>query len=111
MLKFLYSYPWKFYLKTFFRRPHLVRGAMLVKEDRVSILSPTGGKLLFCPGLRDLKGSPLFTGSSRASPDTAFRSEALSGRGVNYAFEWVFVIDTPEVQIHQVARGAWRCKR
>jgi hypothetical protein len=102
MLKFLRNYPWKFYLKTFFRAPHIVTGAMLVKEDRVSILSPIKDKLSFRAGLRDLAGAPLLNSSSRPSPETAFRSEVLSRRTVNEAFQWVFVVDTPDAQIHQV---------
>ena len=102
MWKFLLNYPWKFYLKTFFRTPQIVAGAMLVKEDRVSILSPIHGRLSFRAGLRDLEGAPLLNSACRPSPDTAFRSGVLSGRGVNEAFHWVFVIDTPDAQIHQV---------
>ena len=102
MLKFLLNYPWKFYLKTFFRTPDMVNGAMLVKEDRVSILSPMNDRLSFRAGLRDLEGAPLLNSSNRASPDTAFRSEALSGRAVNETFQWVFAVDTPDAQIHQV---------
>ena len=102
MLEFLVNYPWKFYLKTFVRAPHMIKGAMLVKEDRVSILSPINDRLSFRAGLRDLEGAPLLNSSNRPSQDTAFRSEALSGRAVNEAFLWVFVVDTPDAQIHQV---------
>ena len=102
MLKFLLNYPWKFYLKTFFRAPRMINGAMLVKEDRVSILSPINDRLSFRAGLRDLEGAPLLNSSNRPSQGTAFRSEALSGRSVNEAFLWVFVVDTPDAQIHQV---------
>jgi len=102
MIRFLYSYPWRYYLKTFFRKGRSVRGALLVKEDRVSILSPVAGKLAFSGGLRDLKGAPLLSNSSRAGPDTTFRREALAGRSVNHTFEWIFVVDTPDVQIHQI---------
>lgn len=102
MLNFLLNYPWKFYLKTFFRPLRMVNGAMLVKEDRVSILSPMNHRLSFRADLRDLEGAPLLNASNRASSDTAFRSEALKGRAVNDAFQWVFVVDTPDAQIHQV---------
>jgi hypothetical protein len=102
MLKFLLNYPWKFYLKTFFRAPHTVTGVMLVKEDRVSILSPINGRLSFRAGLRDLEGAPLLNASSRPSPDTPFRSGVLSERAVDEAFQWVFVVDTPDAQIHQI---------
>jgi hypothetical protein len=102
MLKFLLNYPWKFYLKTFFRAPHTVTGAMLVKEDRVSILSPINGRLSFRAGLRDLEGAPLLNASIRPSPDTPFRSKVLSERAVNEVFQWVFVVDTPDAQIHQI---------
>ena len=30
-------------------------GALLVKEDRVSMLSPVGGKLVFSSGLKELE--------------------------------------------------------
>ena len=102
MLQFLSSYPWRYYLNTFFRKGHPARGVLLVKEDRVSILSPVGGKLVFSSGLRELKGAPSLTNSSRAGPDTAFRREALADRSVNHSFEWIFVVDTPDVQIHQI---------
>jgi hypothetical protein len=102
MLKFLLNYPWKFYLKAFFRAPHTVTGAMLVKEDRVSILSPINGRLSFHAGLRDLEGAPLLNSSIRPSPDTPFRSGVLNERAVNEAFQWVFVVDTPDAQIHQI---------
>jgi hypothetical protein len=102
MLKFLLNYPWKFYLKTFFRAPHIVTGAMLVKEDRVSILSPINGRLSFRAGLRDLEGAPLLNASIKPSPDTPFRSKVLSERAVNEVFQWVFVVDTPDAQIHQI---------
>jgi hypothetical protein len=102
MLKFLLNYPWKFYLKTLFRAPHTVTGAMLVKEDRVSILSPINGRLSFRAGLRELEGAPFLNASVRPSPDTPFRFDALRGRRVNEAFQWVFVVDTPEAQIHQI---------
>jgi hypothetical protein len=102
MLQFLSSYPWRYYLKTFFGRGRTARGALLVKEDRVSMLSPVGGKLVFSSGLRELKGAPSLTNSSRAGPGTAFRRKALADRHVNHSFEWIFVVDTPEVQIHQI---------
>jgi hypothetical protein len=102
MLQFLSSYPWRYYLNTFFRKGHPARGVLLVKEDRVSILSPVGGKLVFSSGLRELKGAPSLTNSSRAGPDTAFRRGALADRSVNHSFEWIFVVDVPEVQIHQI---------
>jgi hypothetical protein len=102
MLQFLSSYPWRYYLNTFFRKGHPARGVLLVKEDRVSILSPVGGKLVFSSGLRELKGAPSLTNSSRAGPDTAFRREALADRSVNHSFEWIFVVDLPDMQIHQI---------
>jgi hypothetical protein len=102
MLQFLSSYPWRYYLSTFFRKGRTARGVLLVKEDRVSILSPVGGKLMFSSGLRELKGAPSLTNSSRAGPDTAFRRQALADRSVNHSFEWIFVVDVPEVQIHQI---------
>jgi hypothetical protein len=102
MLQFLSSYPWRYYLNTFFRKDRPARGVLLVKEDRVSILSPVGGKLVFSNGLRELKGAPSLINSSRAGPDTAFRREALADRSVNHSFEWIFVVDLPEVQIHQI---------
>src|SRR6516164_6322832 len=102
MLRFLRNYPWKFYLKTFFRAPRIVTGAMLIKEDRVSILSPIDGRLTFRAGLRDLERAPLLNASIRPNPDTPFRSDALRGRRVNEAFQWIFVVDTPEAQIHQI---------
>ena len=94
MLQFLSSYPWRYYLNTFFRKGRTARGVLLVKEDRVSILSPVGGKLVFSSGLRELKGAPSLTNSSRAGPDTAFRRKALADRSVNHSFEWIFVVDT-----------------
>lgn len=57
---------------------------------------------MFSSGLRELKGAPSLTNSSRAGPDTAFRREALADRSVNHSFEWIFVVDVPEVQIHQI---------
>jgi hypothetical protein len=102
MLQFLSSYPWRYYLKTFFGRGRTARGALLVKEDRVSMLSPVGGKLVFSSGLKELKGAPSLTNSSRAGPGTDFRRKALADRYVNHSFEWIFVVDTPEVQIHQI---------
>lgn len=102
MLQFLSSYPWRYYLKTFFGRGRTARGALLVKEDRVSMLSPVGGKLVFSSGLRELKGAPSLTNSSRAGPGTDFRRKALADRSVNHSFEWIFVVDTPELQIHQI---------
>jgi len=102
MMQFLSSYPWRYYLKTFFRKGRTVRGVLLVKEDRVSILSPVGGKLVFSGGLRELKGAPSLTNSSIAGSDTAFRREALANRAVNHLFEWIFVVDIPDVQIHQI---------
>lgn len=101
VLKFLYSYPWKFYLKTLFREPNIVSGAMRVTEDRISILSPIEGRLSFTALFKVLEGAPLLNGPSRPGRDTAFYSAALGGRGVNHAFQWVFVVDMPEVQIHQ----------
>src|ERR1700761_606202 len=102
MLQFLSSYPWRYYLKTFFGKGRTARGALLVKEDRVSMLSQVGGKLVFSSGLKELKGAPSLTTSSRAGPGTAFRRKALADRYVNHLFEWIFVVDTPEVQIHQI---------
>ena len=102
MLQFLSNYPWRYYLKTFFGRGRTARGALLVKEDRVSMLSPVGGKLVFSSGLRELRGAPSLINSSRAGPGTEFRRKALADRYVNHSFEWVFVVDTPEVQIHQI---------
>jgi len=102
MWKFLLNYPWRFYLKAFFRTPQIVSGAMLVKEDRVSVLSPIQGKLSFRGDLRDLEGAPLLNSSCKPSPETAFRSDVLSGRAVGEAFQWIFVVDTPDAQIHQV---------
>jgi len=102
MLQYLSSYPWRYYLKTFFVRGRTARGALLVKEDRVSMLSPVGGKLVFSSGLKELKGAPSLTNSSRAGPGTEFRRKALANRSVNHSFEWIFVVDTPEVQIHQI---------
>jgi hypothetical protein len=102
MLQFLSSYPWRYYLNTFFRKGRTARGVLLVKEDRVSILSPVGGKLVFSSGLRELKGAPSLTNSSRAGLDTAFRRKALADRSVNHSFEWIFVVDLPDVQIHQI---------
>jgi hypothetical protein len=102
MMQFLYSYPWRYYLNTFFGKGRTVRGVLLVKEDRVSILSPVGGKLVFSSGLRELKGAPSLTNSSGGGPDTAFRREALADRSVNHSFEWIFVVDIPDVQIHQI---------
>jgi hypothetical protein len=102
MLQFLSSYPWRYYLKTFFGKGRTARGALLVKEDRVSMLSQVGGKLVFSCGLKELKGAPSLTNSSRAGPGTDFRRKALADRYVNHSFEWIFVVDTPEVQIHQI---------
>ena len=102
MFQFLSSYPWRYYLNTFFGRGRTARGVLLVKEDRVSILSPVAGKLVFSAGLRELKGAPSLTNSSRAGLDTAFRREALAKRAVNHLFEWIFVVDIPDVQIHQI---------
>jgi hypothetical protein len=102
MLQFLSSYPWRYYLKTFFGKGRTARGALLVKEDRVSMLSQVGGKLVFSSGLKELKGAPSLTNSSRAGPGTDFRRKALADRYVNHSFEWIFVVDTPEVQIHQI---------
>jgi hypothetical protein len=102
MLQYLSSYPWRYYLKTFFGRGRTARGALLVKEDRVSMISPVGGKLVFSSGLKELKGAPSLTNSSRPGPGTEFRRKALAHRSVNHLFEWIFVVDTPEVQIHQI---------
>jgi hypothetical protein len=102
MLQFLSSYPWRYYLKTFFGKGRTARGALLVKEDRVSMLSQVGGKLVFSSGLKELKGAPSLTNFSRAGPGTDFRRKALADRYVNHLFEWIFVVDTPEVQIHQI---------
>ena len=66
------------------------------------MLSPVGGKLVFSSGLRDLKGAPSLTNSSSAGPGTDFRRKALAHRYVNHLFESIFVVDTPEVQIHQI---------
>jgi len=57
---------------------------------------------VFSSGLRELKGAPSLTNSSRAGPDTAFRREALADRSVNHSFEWIFVVDLPDMQIHQI---------
>jgi len=102
MLQFLSSYPWRYYLKTFLGKGRAARGVLLVKEDRVSMLSSVGGKLVFTSGLRELKGAPSLTNSTKAGSATDFRRKALVDRFVNHSFEWIFVVDTPEVQIHQV---------
>jgi hypothetical protein len=102
MLQFLSSYPWRYYLKTFFRKGRPARGVLLVKEDRVSMLSPVGGKLAFSSGLKELKGAPSLTNSRRAGPSTEFCRKALADRSVNHSFEWIFVVDTPDMQIHQI---------
>jgi hypothetical protein len=102
MLQFLSSYPWRYYLKTFLGKGRTARGVLLVKEDRVSMLSSVGGKLVFSSGLRELKGAPSLTNSSKAGSGANFRKKALVDRFVNHAFEWIFVVDTPDVQIHQV---------
>src|ERR1700693_4091851 len=99
MLQFLSSYPWRYYLKTFLGKGRTARGVLLVKEDRASMLSSVGGKLVFSRGLRELKGAPTL---SKGGSGTDFRRKALVDRFVNHSFEWIFVIDTPEVQIHQV---------
>jgi hypothetical protein len=102
MLQFLSSYPWRYYLKTCLGKGHSARGVLLVKEDKVSMLSGVGGKLVFSSGLKELKGAPSLANSSKARPGTDFRKKALVDRSVGHSFEWVFVVDTPEVQIHQV---------
>jgi hypothetical protein len=102
MLQFLSNYPWRYYLKTFLGKGRTARGVLLVKEDRVSMLSLVGGKLVFSSGLREFQGAPSLTNSSRAGPGTDFRRKALADRSVNHLFEWIFVVDTPDVQIHQV---------
>ena len=102
MLQFLSSYPWRYYLKTFLGKGHSARGVLLVKEDKVSMLSGVGGKLVFSSGLKELKGAPSLANSSKARPGTDFRKKALVDRSVGHSFEWIFVVDTPEVQIHQV---------
>ena len=102
MLQFLSSYPWRYYLNTFLGKGRTARGVLLVKEDRVSMLSLVGGKLVFSSGLRELKGAPSLINSSKAGPGTDFRRKALVDRFVNHSFEWIFVVDTPDVQIHQV---------
>jgi hypothetical protein len=102
MLQFLSSYPWRYYLKTFLGKGRTARGVLLVKEDRVSMLSLVGGKLVFSSGLRELKGAPSLTNSSKARLGTDFRRKALVNRSVNHSFEWIFVVDTPDLQIHQV---------
>jgi hypothetical protein len=102
MMQFLSSYPWRYYLNTFFRKARTARGVLLVKEDRVSILSPVAGMLVFSSGLRELKGAPSLTNSSRPGLDSAFRREALAHRSVNHSFEWIFVVDIPDLQIHQI---------
>jgi hypothetical protein len=102
MLQFLSSYPLGYYFKTFLGKGRTARGVLLVKEDRVSMLSSIGGKLLFSSGLRELKGAPSLTNSSKAGPGTEFARKALVDRLVNHSFEWIFVIDTPDLLIHQV---------
>jgi hypothetical protein len=102
MLQFLSSYPWRYYLKTFLGKGRTARGVLLVKEDRVSMLSSVGGKLVFSSGLRGLKGAPSLSNSSKAGSGSNFRRKALVDRFVNHSFEWIFVVDTPDVQIHQV---------
>jgi hypothetical protein len=102
MLQFLSSYPLGYYLKTFLGKGRASRGVLLVKEDRVSMLSSVGGKLLFSGGLVELKGAPSLTNSAKAGPGTEFARKALMDRLVNHSFEWIFVIDTPDLQIHQV---------
>jgi hypothetical protein len=102
MLQFLSSYPLPYYLKTFLGKGRTGRGVLLVKEDRVSMLSSVGGKLVFSSGLKELKGAPSLTHSTKAGSGTDFRRKALVDRFVNHSFEWIFVVDTPEVQIHQV---------
>jgi hypothetical protein len=102
MLQFLSSYPLGYYLKTFLGKGRAARGVLLVKEDRVSMLSSVGGKLLFSGGLVELKGAPSLTNSAKAGPGTEFARKALMDRLVNHSFEWIFVIDTPDLQIHQV---------
>jgi hypothetical protein len=102
MLQFLSSYPLGYYLKTFLGKGRAARGVLLVKEDRVSMLSSVGGKLLFSGGLMELKGAPSLTNSTKAGPGTEFARKALVDRLVNHSFEWIFVIDTPDLQIHQV---------
>jgi hypothetical protein len=102
MMQFLSSYPWRYYLKTLFRKARPSRGVLLVKEDRVSILSSIGGQLMFASELRELKGAPSLTNSSRPGLDTAFRREVLVNRSVNHSFEWIFVVDISDVQIHQI---------
>jgi hypothetical protein len=102
MLQFLSNYPLGYYLKTFLGKGRAARGVLLVKEDRVSMLSSVGGKLVFSSGLRELKGAPSLTKASKTGPGTEFRRKALVDRFVNHSFEWVFVIDTPDLQIHQV---------
>jgi hypothetical protein len=102
MLQFLSSYPWHYYLKTFLGKGRTARGVLLVKEDRVSMLSAVGGKLVFSNGLRELKGAPSLTKPTKAGPGSDFRRKALVNRFVNHSFEWIFVVDTPDVQIHQV---------
>src|SRR6202042_2589900 len=97
MFQFLSSYPWRYYLKTFLGKGRTARGALLVKEDRVSMLSQVGGKLVFSSGLKELKGEPSLTNSSRAGPGTDFRRKALADRSFNHLFEWIFVVETPEV--------------
>src|SRR3984885_4206618 len=102
MLQFLSSYPLGYYLKTFLGKGRTARGVLLVKEDRVSMLSSVGGKLLFSSGLRELKGAPSLTNANKAGPGTEFARKALVDRSVNHSFEWIFVVDTPDLQIHQV---------
>jgi hypothetical protein len=102
MLQFLSSYPWRYYLNTFLGKGRTARGVLLVKEDKVSMLSLVGGKLVFSSGLRELKGAPSLTNASKAGSGADFRKKALVDRFVNHSFEWIFVLDTPDVQIHQV---------
>jgi hypothetical protein len=102
MLQFLSNYPWRYYLKTFLGKGRSARGVLLVKEDKVSMLSGVGGKLVFSSGLKELKGAPSLANSSKTRAGTDFRRKALVNRSVGHSFEWIFVVDTPDVQIHQV---------
>ena len=57
---------------------------------------------MFSTGLKELHGAPSLTKSGRAGLGTEFRRKALADRSVNHLFEWIFVVDTPEMQIHQI---------
>ena len=101
MLQFLSSYPWGYYSKHFSAK--VVRPGSVISQGRQSFNALLDRrKAALFERVKGTQRSPFAHQFQQSRPGTEFARKALVDRLVNHSFEWIFVIDTPDLQIHQV---------